>query len=392
MKIIKVSTLTVQGNFDWLLVRVSTDEGISGLGECYATRNSGQIKQYVSTLAGQIIGEDPLNIARLALKMGLGGISGHKVNAISGIEIALWDLVGKALGVPVYTLLGGNLRSKVKIYADCHAGKAVTSLKSYGGECEAYTPEAYAANAESMEKQGYQLLKFDMYPGFPGPGNRGIESPLSSADLRYCIEIVKCVRSTLSNETGLALDLGGSSERWWTTGDAIRLANALEPFDLDWIEDPVPGTNVEALAEVTRRTSIPVLCSYTQLRNMRQLAREVIVKQAARLLSIDFGNIGGLFEGKKITDLAEQYFMPIATHNVASPIGTVAAAQASATMPNFMALEHHAVEVPWWDSLVKNGPVIEDGYYTINQRPGLGIELNEEEIRKHLKEGEEYEF
>jgi L-alanine-DL-glutamate epimerase-like enolase superfamily enzyme len=200
------------------------------------------------------------------------------------------------------------------------------------------------------------------------------------------------VRSTLSNETGLALDLGGSSERWWTTGDAIRLANALEPFDLDWIEDPVPGTNVEALAEVTRRTSIPVLCSYTQLRNMRHLAREVIVKQAARLLSIDFGNIGGLFEGKKITDLAEQYFMPIATHNVASPIGTVAAAQASATMPNFMALEHHAVEVPWWDSLVKNGPVIEDGYYTINQRPGLGLELNEEEIRKHLKEGEEYEF
>ena len=229
-----------------------------------------------------------------------------------------------------------------------------------------------------------------MYPGFPGPGNRRIESPLSSSDLRYCVGIVECLRSALSDETGLALDLGGSAENWWTTGDAIRLAKALEPYDLEWIEDPVPGTNVEALAEVTRRTSIPVLYSYTQLRNMRQLAREVIVKQAARLLAIDFGNIGGLLEGRKITDLAELYFMPIAVHNVASPVGTVAAAQASTTMPNFLALEHHAVEVPWWGSLVKGEPVIKDGYYRINQRPGLGIELDEKEVRKYLKEGEDY--
>ena len=113
MKITKVSTLTVQGNFDWLLVRVNTDEGISGIGECYGTRNSDQIKHYVSTLGEQLIGENPLNIARLTLKMGLGSVSGHKVNAISGIEIALWDLAGKALGIPVYTLLGGNLQSKV---------------------------------------------------------------------------------------------------------------------------------------------------------------------------------------------------------------------------------------------------------------------------------------
>jgi L-alanine-DL-glutamate epimerase-like enolase superfamily enzyme len=392
MRITKVSAVTVQGNFDWVLVRVATDEDVSGLGECFAPHNSDQIKQYVLSLAPQIIGESPLNVARLTLKMGLGGISGHKVNALSGIEIALWDLVGKALGVPVYTLLGGNLRSSVKIYVDCHAGEAVTSLRSYGGESVAYTPEAYAANALKMEKQGFQLLKFDMYPGFPGPGNRKIESPISKTDLEYCIEIVRCVRSALSNETGLALDLGGSTERYWTTGDAIRLANAFEQFDLDWIEDPVPGTNIEALAEVTRGTRIPVLCSYTQLRNMRHLAREVIVRQAARLFSIDFGNIGGLLEGRKITDLAEQYFMPIATHNIASPVGTVAAAQASATMPNFMVLEHHAVEVPWWDRLVKNGPVIENGYYMLNERPGLGIELNEEEVRKHLKEGERYEF
>jgi L-alanine-DL-glutamate epimerase-like enolase superfamily enzyme len=133
-----------------------------------------------------------------------------------------------------------------------------------------------------------------------------------------------------------------------------------------------------------------VLYSYTQARNMRPLAREIIVNQAARLLAIDFGNIGGLLEGRRIADLAELYFMPIATHNVATPVGTVAAAQVSATMPNFMILEHHAVEVPWWQELVKGGPVIQDGHYILNDKPGLGLELNEVEVRKHLKEGEKY--
>ena len=390
MKIIDVKTLVVQGNFDWILVRVDTDEGLSGLGECISARQTAVIKQYISTLGRQIIGENPMNIARLTYKMGLGYTSGHKVNAIAGIDMALWDILGKELGVPIHTLLGGSLHDEVKIYADCHAGEAVTSLESYGGEYEAYTPEAYAENAKRIESKGYSLLKFDMYPTFPAPGNRKIESPLSSADLRYCVEIVECLRSAIKDETGLALDLGGDARHMWTTADAIKLAKAFEPYDLDWIEDPVPGTNVEALAQVTRSTSIPVLCSYTQLRNMRQLARQVIVNQAARLLAIDFGNIGGLHEGRKITDLAELYFMPIATHNIASPIGTVAAAQASATMPNFMALEHHAIEVPWWDDLVKGGPVVERGYYKINQRPGLGIELDEEEVTKHLKEGEHF--
>lgn len=386
MKIVDVKAAIVEGNFDWLLVRVDTDEGFSGFGESYASSYSAEIKQFVLSLRKQILGENPMNIARLTYKMGIGNTSGYKVNAITGIEIALWDLVGKALSAPVHTLLGGSLHDEVKIYADCHAGEAVTSLESYGGEYASYTTEAYASNAKKIERKGYSLLKFDFYPGFPGPGNRKIKSPLNREDIQHCAKIVECIRNAIKDETGLALDLGAG----YSIGDAIRLAKAFEPFDLDWIEDPIPGTNVEALAHVTQSTSIPVLCSYTQLRNMRQLARQVIVKQAARLLAIDFGNIGGLQEGRKITDLAELYFIPIATHNIASPVGTVAAAQASATMPNFMALEHHAIEVPWWESLVKGGPVVERGYYKINQRPGLGIELDEEEVTKHLKEGEHF--
>lgn len=386
MKITDVKSLVVEGNFDWILVRVDTDEGISGLGESYASHHSAEIKQFISSLGRLIRGEDPMNIARLTSLMGLGRTAGYKVNAIAGIEMALWDLVGKALGAPVHALLGGRLRDEVMFYADCHAGEAVTSLESYGGEYESYAPEAYAANARRVEGEGYRLLKFDFYPGFPGPGGRRIESPLSRADIRHCVEIVDRVRSAIRDETGLALDLGGG----YSTGDAVRLAKAFEPYDLEWIEDPVPGANVEALAEVTRSTSTPVLCSYTQLRNTRQLAREVIVRQAARLLAIDFGNIGGLQEGRKITDLAELYHMPVATHNIASPVGTAAAAQASATMPNFVALEHHAIGVPWWGGLVKGGPVVERGCYRINERPGLGVELDEDEVKKHLKEGEAF--
>lgn len=386
LEIINVKTLVVQGNFDWILVRIDTDEDLSGFGESYASHYSNEIKQFILSLGDQIVGEDPRNIVRITYKIGLGYTSGYRVNAIAGIDMALWDLLGKALGVPIHTLLGGNLRDKVKIYADCHAGEAVTSLESYGGEYESYTPEAYAENAKRFERMGYSLLKFDFYPGFPGPDNRKIESPLNNADIQHCAEIVECIRNAIKDETGLALDLGAG----YSMGDSIRLAKAFESYDLDWIEDPIPGTNTEALAQVTQNTSIPVLCSYTQIRNMRQFAREVIVKQAARILAIDFGNIGGLYEGRKITDLAELYFIPIATHNIASPIGTVAAAQASSTMPNFLALEHHAIEVPWWNDLVKGGPIVDRGYYEINNQPGLGIELNEAEVINHLKKGESF--
>jgi galactonate dehydratase len=357
---------------------------LSGVGECYSPYYSYEVKDFVSSLKDKIIGENPMNIARLTYAMGLGRTSSYMVNAISGIEIALWDLLGKILEVPVHTLLGGSHRNDVLIYADCHAGEMVTSIESYGGVYRSYTPEAYAENAKNVEKRGYSILKFDFYPPFPGKNGKIIDSPLNSADVRYCTEIVDCVRNALKDETGLAIDLGGG----YSTADAIRLGKAFEPYNLEWLEDVVRGTNVEAMIQVTRSVSIPILCSSTQLRNMREDAREVITKQAARLLAIDFGNIGGLHEGRKIADLAELYFINIATHNIASPIGTVAAAQACATIPNYKALEHHAIGVEWWDDLVKDGPVIQDGYYSLNDRPGLGIELNEDEINNHLKKGE----
>jgi gluconate/galactonate dehydratase len=377
---------TIKGNFDWILVRVETDEGSYGLGEAYASHHSPAIKRSLDVLAELIKGEDPRRINRLLLKMGLGNMSGYMVNAISAIEIALWDLLGKILGVPVHALFGGCLRDEVKIYADCHAGQAVTSSESYGGEYASYTPEAYAANAAAMEAKGYSLLKVDFYPDFPGPGDRRISSPLNAADIKHCTRIVEAMRNAVKPDTGLALDLGGG----YSVADAIRLAKEIEPYDVEWIEDPVSGADVEGLYEVTHATSIPVLCSYTQLRNMRQLVRDVVYRKAARLLAVDVGNIGGLLEAKKISDLAELSSIPIAVHNIASPLGTTAAAHVSSTFHGFIALEHHAIEVPWWDELVRGGMDIRDGIFRIGRKPGLGVELNEDQVKKHLAEGESY--
>ena len=197
---------------------------------------------------------------------------------------------------------------------------------------------------------------------------------------------MRTIREKIKPDTGLALDFGSG----YSVRDAIRMAKAFEPYGLEWIEDPIRADNVQALYEVTHSTSVPILSSRTQLRNMRQMAGQIIVQQAARVLAIDFGSVGGLQEGKKITDLADLYSIPMAIHNIASPVGTVAAAQASSTMDNFIALEHHAIEVPWWDELVTDEEVIADGVYTINEKPGLGLQLNETVVKKHLKKGETY--
>ncbi len=386
MKITDVKATIVEGNFDWVLVRVESDAGLYGLGESCASSHGSEIKRLVLAVGSLIIGEDPRSISRLTAKMALGRSPGYVANAISGIEIALWDLLGKLLGAPVHTLLGGSLKEEVGLYADCHAGQSVTSADSYGGEYTSYTPEAYAANAVENEKKGYRLLKFDFYPSFPGPDNRLIESPMTEADIKHCSEIVRTIREKIKPDTGLALDFGSG----YSVSDAIRMAKAFEPYGLDWIEDPIIADNVQALYEVTHSTPVPILISRTQLRNMSQMSAQVIVQQAARVLAIDFGTIGGLQEGKKITDLADLYSIPVAIHNIASPVGTVAAAQASSTMNNFIALEHHAIAIPWWEELVTDEEVVADGVYKLNEKPGLGLQLNEPSVKEHLKQGETY--
>jgi L-alanine-DL-glutamate epimerase-like enolase superfamily enzyme len=170
--------------------------------------------------------------------------------------------------------------------------------------------------------------------------------------------------------------------------DAIKLAQALEPYDLLWLEDPVPPENIEAQRYVTHSTRTPICTGENLYRKYGY--RELIEKQAARIIAPDIPKMGGLLEAKKVADHADTYYIPIAPHNVASPIGTVAAAQVAAAMNNFLVMEYHAHDVPWWADVVQEPAVITNGFIYLNEAPGHGLTLNEEVARAHAKPGHEF--
>ncbi len=385
MRITDVRTAAVQGNFEWVLVRVYTDEGLVGLGECYWGAG---VENSVHHLKPLLVGEDPHNIDWLYQKMvrgmsGAGSTGGAMVAAISGVELALWDLKGQALGTPIYNLLGGRYRKRIRVYADCGHGAEPTSA-------------SWAEKAKQVVAEGFTAIKFDVDnidpERFGDPyhvsvtGQRGWlegqQQPLSNRELDLIVRLVGAVREAVGPDIDIAVDC-----HWnYNTRDAIRLAQELAPLKLLWLEDPTPPDNVEALKRVTDNSPVPV-CSgenhYT-----RHGLRSMITTQAVDIVQPDIPKTGGLLEAKKIADLADIYYLAMAAHNVSSPIATMAACHACATMRNFTVLEFHAQDVPWWNDLVAGGqPLIQGGYITLPEGPGLGIALNEEVARAHLSEG-----
>ncbi len=385
MKITDVKTATVQGNFGWVLVRVYTDDGLVGLGEAYWGAG---VEAVARSLKGLLVGEDPHNIDWLYQKMvrgmsGAGSTGGTVVAAISGVELALWDLKGKALGTPIYNLLGGRYRSKIRVYADC-------------GHGDQPTPESWAERARGAVAKGFTAIKFDIDNVLPerfgDPYHvttngwlKGQQQPISNQEFDFMVELLGAVRDAIGPHVDLAVDC-----HWnYNTRDVIRMAHLFEPLRLAWLEDPTPPDNVDALKRVTDNSPVPI-CSgenhYT-----RHGLRPLIVNQAVDVLQPDIPKVGGLLEAKKIADLADIYYMPVAAHNVSSPIGTLAACHTCASMRNFTILEFHAQDVPWWDDLYRmDRPLIQDGYITLPDRPGLGLELNEACAQEHLAAGSTY--
>ncbi len=385
MKITSVRTAVLAGNFPWVLVRIETDAGVTGLGEAYSGAGVAELVHRAGSL---ILGEDPVNIGKLMFLMerclsGEGAQAGATVTAMSGIEIALWDLVGRAHNAPISTFFGGRFRNKVRVYADCHAG-------------ETHAPESYAEKARAVVAEGYTALKFDLDNPNPHtfdvsedshPRRQWVEPynrTIGAAELRWMVDVVKAVRAAVGLDVLLAMDC-----HWkFNVNDAIRLARALEPFDLVWLEDPVPPINIAAQREVTWATRTPI-CTGENLYRLEGF-REVIETQAARIIAPDIPKMGGLMEFKKVADLAASYYVPMAPHNVASPIGTVAGAQVSAAIANFLVIEYHAHEVEWWSDLVDGEPPIRDGFVVLNDRPGHGLTLDEDVARAHVAPGHTY--
>jgi L-alanine-DL-glutamate epimerase-like enolase superfamily enzyme len=393
MKITDVKVAVIRGNFCWPLVRVDTDEGISGLGEArdYSPIHHYAIplKEHILRLKKVIVGEDPTNVEHLFAKIRAYGAEGRFGGAVSGIEIALWDILGKYLGVPVYKLLGGKFRDKIRIYCDCHAGKAISDAATdyfYEGAEEFYTPEAYAEAARRIKAMGFTILKFDLHPQYAGKDALIGNVPTGKA-IKYEVSVVEALREALREDFPLALD----SYQGGTVEGAIRFGKAVDPYGLIWIEDIINWRDTKGFKMVTRSIKTPTLTGediYTTTE-----FKPLIEERAVDIVAPDIATNGGIMENKKVAWLANLYGLSIAPHCAGSPISTMANVHAAAAMPeNLVAVEFHAVAVPWWDDLVKgvDKPIIKDGYINVPENPGLGVEINENAARKNLVDGETY--
>ena len=382
-----VRVVIVAGNFEWPIVRIDTDAGIHGYGEAFTDVDPWMIKRAILDRKARLVGQDPTQVVPLVGRMGLNPLDVVGAKAVSGLEMALWDIAGKVLGAPVWQLLGGRYRDAVRIYCDCHGGTPIRTRADYSyAHPENYTPEAFAANAHWIKELGFSLMKFDLY-GAPQelvPQHGGM---YSTAHIDYCTEVVKALRDEMGYGIDLAIDYGGKS-----VADAVRLIDRIEEYRLSWAEDIIPynGYNAQAMAEVTRAVKTPTLTG--ELLGTAMSFRELIATQAVRIVAPDMAVVGGINEIRKVAEMANQYHIPIAPHNVCSPVGTMAAVHACATMPNLVGLEYHAVGVPWWQDVIEHeGNIIDErGYITVPDAPGIGVELNEETIRAHLAPGETF--
>lgn len=411
MKIRRMKTAVVEGNFDWTFVRIETDEAVTGLGECFFAPGLTSILRSLEPL---LIGEDPRDVHRLFRKLqlatsGAGSIAGIVYNAVSGIEAALWDVLGQWLKVPIYRLLGGKFRDRVRIYADCHGGEALECLdevlrsrhaswdansstshvaKDYFGETTKEpesTPEEYRVRAIEKRREGFTALKFDL----DVPGTEGADAHnrvLSNRAIDHAVTLIAAVRDAVGLETDIAVDC-----HWrYNASDIVKVARELEPFRLMWLEDPVPPNSVAALKEVSAKVRVPIATGENLY--LFEGFQELITHQALSVVTPDLQKVGGLGVAQTIAHFADAHSMPVAPHNISSPVGTLAAAHFCASIPNFLALEFHASDVPFWNDLVEGlpKPIIQKGYIHLPEKPGLGVQLNEEVARRYARKGEPF--
>ena len=371
VSITDVQTTMVDGNFPWTLVRVYTDAGIVGTGEAYWGAG---VPEVIERMTPFVVGENPLDIDRLyehlIQKMsGEGSIEGTVVTAISGIEIALHDLAGKILEVPAYQLLGGKYRDEIRVYCDCHAG-------------EEADPEANADEAERVvEELGYDALKFDLdVPS--GHEKDKANRHLRNAEIEHKAEIVRAVTERLDGRADAAFDCHWS----FTGGSAKRIAREIEDCDVWWLEDPVPPENHDVQREVTQSTTVPITAGENVYRKHGH--RRLLEEQAVDVIAPDLPKVGGMRETRKIADLADTYYVPVAMHNVSSPVATMASAHVGAAIPNSLAVEYHSYQLDWWSDLVEE-TVIADGSIDVPEEPGLGLTLDLDAVEAHMIDGDE---
>lgn len=388
LKITDMRIAVVASNYDYPIIRIDTNQGVYGIGEVRDAGHKENALQFKSLLLGQ----NPLNIDMLFRDMKRFGNWGREGGGVSGIEIALWDLIGKVYGVPCWQFLGGKYRDQVRLYADTPAVHDGTS-------------EGYVERVMGRVKLGMTFVKFDigmhllegiknMRIGQPtkfeyqtgnwwnAPGS-GTGVHVTEEGIARMAEVVAAVREAVGWDISLCIDHYGHG--MMTSKEVITLGVALEPYGLAWMEDPVQWWDWEGHKEVRDSVAVPIAAGEELY--LLDAFKPFLENRAIDIAHPDLLTSGGMLETKRIADYAERYGIPTALHFAGSPIAFMANVHTAAAIPSFVALEHHGLDLPFWESLVTGLPenYIENGYVTVPDKPGLGVDLNLEGIEANLR-------
>ena len=393
--------------FTSALLKIYTNQGIVGLGEV----RDGASATYALMLKSRLLGENPCDIDRLFRRIKQFGGHGRQGGGVSAIEIALWDLAGKAYGVPIYQMLGGKFRDKVRVYCDTDAdkpsgtetGKRLKERMDLGLHLPQDGPRAgadlpYPGRGGRAGRRARRLP----HPCRPSPGQtlderrarnaaydaQNVPHPFTGLHftekgIDLLEQYIHEVREVIGYEIPLAIDHVGHI----SLQDGIRLARRIEKYAPAWLEDVIPWQYTEQYRQLQQATSVPI-CTGEDI--YLKEGFEPLLKSGISVIHPDLLTTGGILETKKIGDAAQDHGVAMAIHMAESPIAAMAAAHVAVATENFMALEYHSVEVDWWDDIVTGlpKPLVKDGFITVPDKPGLGIDdVVDEVISQHLQEG-----
>ena len=359
------------GNFSFF--KVDTNQGISGIGESIATGKAIPEAQ-ASVLRRLVMDLDPFQIEKVWRRLYTSLSFRYANSMLSGLDVALWDIKGKALGVPVYELLGGLYRDRIRLYPhlrgtwNSYPDEKTDNLFAEPWGAVKHTPAELGKNALELVREGYTAIKFDPFE----PGIDGYHS-YRPKEILAVVERVEAIRNAVGNNVDLMVECHGK----FNASTAIKIGKMLEKYNLMWYEEPVPGGMIKAMKRVMQHVDIPI--TNGERLNSKLELKEFLENGAVDILMFDCGKVGGLTEARKLCAMCEAYQVKTSPHNPFGPVNAMAAAHLSAADPSFLILEHEQF-APW---AVTPPLKIVDGYLEIPDTPGLGIDLDEEEIARH---------
>ncbi|MBZ5582860.1 MAG: mandelate racemase/muconate lactonizing enzyme family protein [Acidobacteriia bacterium] len=384
---LRVATVVKPGPSPCPIVRLDTNQGVYGLGEV----RDGASATYALFLKSRVVGENPLRISYLFQKIKQFGGGGRQAGGVVAIEEALWDIAGKVYGVPIYQMLGGKFRDKIRIYADT---------------TESEDPKVFAQRLKARkDDMGLTWLKMDLGiemiaktpdtvtrpSGMTPWEQRSLPHPFLAMEVTdkgvgLLCDYVATVRQAVGMEIPLSMDHLGHIG----VNSIIRLGKAYEKYNLAWMEDVIPWQYTELLQRITNESPTPILTGEDIY--LKEGFLNLCEKHAVSKIHPDISTSGGILETHKIGEAAMDYGVPMAMHYAGLPIGAMASVHCAAATENFLACENHSLDVPWWQDLVEGveKPIINKGFITVPDKPGLGITLNEDAVKQHLAPGTGY--